>query len=111
MDIEISKKGRALVVKIDGEIDHHSAERVKDRIDSDFRRTNAKHILLNFERVRFMDSAGIGMIIGRYKLAQKEGGELAMVNISPETERIFELSGLHKIIKTFQNVDTALNAL
>jgi stage II sporulation protein AA (anti-sigma F factor antagonist) len=58
-----------------------------------------------------MDSSGIGMIIGRYKLINDKGGRIVIININQKLRRIFDMSGLHKLIKIFDSVDAALHYL
>jgi len=96
-----------LVAEIEGEIDHHSAEIIRDKLDREFTRSGAKNIIFNFKKVSFMDSSGIGMVLGRYRALEKLGGSVAVAGISPESSRVFELSGLHKLIEVFSGVDAA----
>ncbi len=102
---------RNLVIQIEGDIDHHSAALIKQKIDKEFSRAQAKNIIFDFSKVTFMDSSGIGMIIGRYKLLEASGGTLLIASINPEVSKIFELSGLKKIIKTCESVEQAINEL
>lgn len=110
MNIVCTERNRNLVVKINGEIDHHSAEEIRDRIERDFARSNAKNIIFDLANVGFMDSSGIGMIIGRYKQLEKQGGRVFAINISGNLNRIFEISGLKKIIGCYDSLDDAVNA-
>jgi len=107
LSISTKLKERSLVVKISGDIDHHLAEAVRDRIDRDYVKHNAKNIIFDFSKVKFMDSSGIGMVIGRFKNAKKQGGNVMIAAVNPEIERIFIISGLHKIIKLYDSVDNA----
>ena len=59
-----------------------------------------RKIVFDFNNVTFMDSAGIGMVLGRYKMIKMIGGNLEMINVSPNLKRIFEMSGITKIIPT-----------
>lgn len=106
--IDMKMEGRTLVAAIHGDIDHHCADDIKTAIDSVYARANAKDIILDFTRVTFMDSSGIGMIIGRYKNARKTGGALRVANMSDDVSRIFQLSGLPKIIRSYGSVENAL---
>lgn len=108
MDIICSKKNRTLIVKIIGDIDHHSSEEIRNKIDKEFNRNNARDIILDFGGVEFMDSSGIGMIIGRYKNTELKGGRVLAVNINRDVERIFDISGLKKIIACFDSVSDAM---
>lgn len=111
MKINIDNINRNLIVSIIGEIDHHTAEEIRISIDKEFKRYNSKNIIFDFKGVTFMDSSGIGMVIGRYKETQKQGGSVCVSNISADAKRIFDISGLHKIIKVYKNLNDALKAV
>ncbi|MDR1066298.1 MAG: anti-sigma factor antagonist [Clostridiales bacterium] len=97
--ISFGRDGRSLIARIEGEIDHHTADEFKTSIEKEYGRINAKNIIFDFTGVTFMDSSGIGMLIGRYKKAVEYGGSVYAFGVSKEVFRIFEMSGLHKIIK------------
>ena len=105
MDIRCTERNGNLVVKILGEIDHHTAERIRHTAEREFRISGAKNMVFDFAHVRFMDSSGIGMIIGRYKEVKKAGGKVFAINIGPEIDRIFVISGLKKIINCFESLE------
>ena len=98
MALKFKVEGDCLVVEVLGEIDHHSASDFKERITREYERAAVRNIELNLSDVSFMDSSGVGMIIGRFKDAEQRGGSLSASGLSNELERLFELSGLHKII-------------
>jgi len=98
MALKFSTKEDCLVVEILGEIDHHSAADLKERITKEYERGAVRNIELDFSKVTFMDSSGVGMIIGRFKDTEKRGGTLYASGLNGELERLFELSGLHKIV-------------
>ena len=111
MGLQLEIQGRVLIATISGELDHLQAERLRAQIDASYEKSSCKHILLNMTNVSFMDSSGIGMIIGRYKNAEKRGGQLALANMSDSVSRLFEISGLAKIILRTRTVEDALIAL
>lgn len=98
MEINYSKKDKLLKVEITEEIDHHIVEKIRRKVDDEITRYMPRKTVFDFDRVSFMDSAGIGMIIGRYKMMKLIGGETEIVNISPNVKRILEMSGINKII-------------
>lgn len=108
MNIKFTKKDKTLIIKIDGELDHHISEKIKEAIDKEYEK-GYENIIFDFEDLYFMDSSGIGVIIGRYKKAKENGGSIAMVNVSTQLYKIIELSGLLKIIKCFDNIPVALD--
>jgi len=110
MGLHVDIKGSALVAKPDCEIDHHSAERLRVQVDAAFDKSSCRNIIFDFSNVGFMDSSGIGMIIGRYKNAEKRGGRLALAGMGDEMGRLFQISGLAKIITRTATVDEALQA-
>jgi len=105
VDIKCTHRNGNLVVKIAGEIDHHSADEIRLTAEKEFFGSGAKNIVFDFAQVGFMDSSGIGMIIGRYKELKKTGGKVFAVNIGPEINRIFIISGLKKIIPCYESLD------
>jgi len=108
MTLQLETMGSALVAKPDCEIDYLSAERLRAQIDAAFEKSPCRHIVLDFSQVGFMDSSGIGMIIGRYKNAEKRGGKMALSGMSDEMGRLFTISGLAKIISRTATVEDAL---
>ncbi|MDU1411785.1 MAG: anti-sigma F factor antagonist [Clostridium sp.] len=97
-----------IIVTLQGELDHHSSEEVRNRIDDMLDRDNYKNLIFNFSGVNFMDSSGIGAVIGRYKKMSLRGGKVCLTNVKPNVKRIFELSGMFKIISIYDDVEEAL---
>jgi stage II sporulation protein AA (anti-sigma F factor antagonist) len=102
---------RNLVVKVTGEIDHHTSTIIREKIDKEFVRNNAKNIVFDFSGIDFMDSSGIGVIMGRYKSTQEIGGKVVIACVNSSLDRIFSISGLHKIVNTYESVEQALRSL
>lgn len=111
MDIKYSMKQDNLIVHISGEIDHHTAENIREKLDKEFKRQNAKNIIFDFSDIQFMDSSGIGVIMGRYKNAKERGGRVGIINVHPQVDRVFQLSGLYKIISQYHSLDEAILSL
>ncbi len=97
-----------VVVELVGELDHHNAEEVRIRVDDILDNHNYKTLIFNFAGVNFMDSSGIGAVIGRYKKMSLRGGKVCLTNVKPVVKRIFELSGMFKIISIYDDVEEAL---
>jgi stage II sporulation protein AA (anti-sigma F factor antagonist) len=89
---------KVLVFEITEELDHHITEIIRRRIDYEIQRFMPKRAILDFNRVAFMDSAGVGLVIGRYKTASSYGTKLEMINVNSKIRRVFEMSGVLKII-------------
>lgn len=98
MESQFLKEDKLLVLKITEEIDHHSTEKIRRMADNEITRYMPRKVLFDFNKVSFMDSSGIGMIIGRYKTATMLGGVVEMTNVQPSVKKIFEMSGVLKII-------------
>ena len=111
MGIEFAIVNRTLVAALAGELDHTQAERLRGQIDAAYNKSSCKHIIFEMSRVSFMDSSGIGMVIGRYKNAEKRGGRLALANMDSGIERLFEISGLSKIALRAKSLEAAHAAL
>ena len=95
------------IIELDGDIDHHTSEIIKRKIYMNTNRYVNK-MIIDLSNVEFMDSSAIGMILGRYREIEERKGKIALTGIKGNMERIFNLSGLYKIIKKFDTVNDAL---
>ncbi len=109
MQLEIV--GRTLVAHIDGDLDHHCATNIRRELDKILKRSEIKNLILDFSGLDFMDSSGIGVIIGRYKLINQIGGKTAVVVTKPNVNRMLTASGLKKIVSSYKTVSDALKGL
>jgi stage II sporulation protein AA (anti-sigma F factor antagonist) len=94
---------KILIFEITEELDHHVSDKIRKRADYEIQRFMPKRVIFDFKRVNFMDSAGIGLIIGRYKQAECYGGKLEIINVNEKVKRVFEMSGILKIIPILDN--------
>lgn len=85
-------------VRLCGEIDHHSAVNIRTSLDEEICRLQPKKMILDLGSIEFMDSSGLGLIMGRYSLMQKLGGVLTLKNPNERIVRIFELANLGRMI-------------
>lgn len=108
MYLEFEKKNDKLIVYMVGELDHHSAEEVRNKIDDRLDRDNITKLIMDFSGVSFMDSSGIGVVIGRYKKLSLKKGDICIARAKDSVKRVFELSGMFKIIKLYDNIDEAV---
>ncbi len=92
------KENKRLTFEIHEEIDEYVVQNMRRRIDNEIERYMPKEVIFDFNKVSFMDSAGIGLIIGRYKLASMLGGKVEVTNLTVQVRKIFEMSGILKII-------------
>ena len=98
MQVKYIKEDKQLIFKIDEEIDHHSSEKIRKRADYEIQVHIPKKLIFDFENVTFMDSSGIGMLIGRYKLVSMFGGKTTIVNVNAPIKKVLEMSGVLKLI-------------
>ena len=97
MNVNYEEKDKQLILQITEEIDHHTSEKIRRKADYEIERFIPRKVIFDFSNVVFMDSAGIGMILGRYKMMKMLGGSVELKNVSPSLKKIFEMSGVTKI--------------
>ena len=98
----------SLVVALEGELDHHTSEDARKDIDRQYYNNNLLNIILDLRNLSFMDSSGIGLIMGRYKNCKDEGGRVSIVSTNSNVNRILKMSGLLKLVDIYSNVDEAI---
>lgn len=108
MYLKFQREEEKLIVYMMGELDHHSAEEVRSKIDDRLDRESIIKLILDFKDVSFMDSSGIGVVIGRYKKIAMKKGNICIANVNSSVKRVFDLSGMFKIIKVYENLEQAL---
>lgn len=91
--------GCYLKIKLRGEIDHHSATSVRSSIDNEIYSKKPRGLILDMSAVNFMDSSGLGLIMGRYSVMNELGGEVIISDPNPAIERIMTLAGMERVIK------------
>ena len=96
MNVKHFVEDKVLVFEITEELDHHISEIIRRRIDYEIQRFMPKRVILDFNNVYFMDSAGIGMVIGRYKTASMIGAKIEMKNVKPNIRKIFKFENIRK---------------
>lgn len=94
--------GTTLTVKLPKEIDHHNAEEIRREADQILQRRLIRMIVFDFEKTDFMDSSGIGMIMGRYKNMRFMGGSVIAVHVCGRMQRILTMSGIYKLIDIYE---------
>jgi stage II sporulation protein AA (anti-sigma F factor antagonist) len=98
VNLEFVEAGQDLIVKLKGELDHHSADEARDKIDEKIRNDKYKKIIIDFKNLDFIDSSGIGFVIGRYKVIRKSNSVIEIINASKKVRKILDMSGIGKII-------------
>ena len=98
MESKFYEEKKLLVFKITDEIDDCSVQKIRRKADYEIERYMPRKVVFDFDSVTFMDSAGIGLIIGRYKFTNMLGGKLEVANLTQSVRKIFEMSGILKLI-------------
>ncbi|RGX51741.1 MULTISPECIES: STAS domain-containing protein [Anaerotruncus] len=97
MSVQIDIADEILIARLIGDIDHHSAKEMRETIDEAVTRAQVRELDLDFKDVTFMDSSGIGLVMGRYKLMQELGGSVHLVNIASHLKKVMVLAGLDRL--------------
>lgn len=98
MSIQITSTPVRLTITLSGEIDHHNAAALRLEADEAIQSSMTKNIRLDFGDVTFMDSSGIGFVLGRYKIAESFGANIEIINLSGRTYNMMKLAGLEKLV-------------
>lgn len=99
MDTTYEIQNRILIIHLGKELDHHSAVGIKYTADGLIGQGQSDNIIFDFKDTVFMDSAGIGVIMGRYKKVIERGGFVGVVGVGTSINRILEISGMYKLVK------------
>ena len=92
-------RGDTVTVFLTGELDHHSAKDIRAELEALIANPRVKHLVLDLKGLTFMDSSGIGVVLGRYKTLSQRGGMVAVREPGPHVNQIFRLSGLYQIVE------------
>ena len=107
MPVTVKNKNDTLYVFIKGEIDHHTAPGLRDTIDDAIvMNENANQVVLDFSGVTFMDSSGVGLVMGRYRLIAGKNKKLKVHNLSSRDYKIMKMSGIEKLAEITQKEET-----
>ena len=99
MEIQYLKEDKLLVFKLTEELDHHVTEKIRRKADYEIERYIPRKVIFDFDKVSFMDSAGIGLILGRYKNISILGGKLEIINAKEPVNKILKMSGISKLVE------------
>lgn len=104
MNVKHFIEEKILIFEITEELDHHVVEKMRKRTDYEIQRLIPKNVIFDFSKVKFMDSAGIGLLLGRYKQIKSLGGEMKIVNSNERIKKILDMSGVTKVVEVI-NLD------
>ncbi|MCX7780246.1 MAG: anti-sigma factor antagonist [Negativicutes bacterium] len=111
MRLITSIKQGVLVVRLEGEIDMHAAEAFKNSIDDALASSGVKNVRRKWKGVSWIESSGLGVILGRYKKVNQLGGKLLAAHAHPRIAKVFELSGLLQVVHIYDTENQALESL
>lgn len=92
-----------LIVSLDGEIDHHSAAEIREGLDKMIAVSRPKVMVLELSGIDFMDSSGLGLVLGRYRRLNEMGSQMVIKNPGARTEKILAMAGVDKLIKIIRS--------
>lgn len=105
LDLISKIDGDTVIIKIEGEIDHHTAKEIRTKVDAIVMSARPKEIALDLSGITFMDSSGLGLIMGRYALASEVGAQLCVLTPTDAVARIMLMAGLDKIVPIKRSLD------
>lgn len=100
-----------LVVSVSGELDHHFAGKLRDDIDEAMGAFHCRYLVMDLEKVTFMDSSGIGVVLGRYNKILQKGGRLVLTGCSEYVEKILYMAGVFSVIRKEESTEDAICSL
>lgn len=103
MEIIFDVINETLIAELIGEVDHNEASKMRERIDKALDNYKAKYLVLDFSKVTFMDSSGIGMILGRYRKMGEQAGNMAIAGCSKTIRNILNMAGIFSILDYFDS--------
>lgn len=108
LQVELEQRRKVLIVRLRGELDHHTADIVRFKMENAITQGRCDHVVLNLKELSFMDSSGLGVVLGRYKLVKSLGGKMVVTDMQANVKRLFELSGLLKILAVYESERSAI---
>lgn len=102
MKQKIIVKNNGIIVNMPSEIDHHVAEKIKKEVDYKIEFDCISNVVFDFSNTQFMDSSGIGLILGRLKMVGYLGGNVSVINVSENVFRIMNMAGINKMVQVKQ---------
>lgn len=109
--ISIQTEKEIMFVNLSGELDQMTSDQVRLRLMTAMIANEIKHIVFNLKEISFMDSSGIGMILGRYNQIKVVGGKVFVIGMNPTVNKVFHLAGLNQIITVIDDEQQMMRAL
>lgn len=111
MPVQTAVVDEVLVVRLQGELDHHAVETIREEIEQGLRDVDYRGLVLSFRGIDFMDSSGLGLILGRYRSVTQHHGRMALSEVNGTLCKLFELSGILKILAIYDTEQAAMRAV
>lgn len=111
MQVQIIRRKKNLIVRLKGELDHHTSSTFRQAVEKELEKEIIQNLVINMENLTFMDSSGIGAILGRYKQFRDRGGKVIICGLGRHNKKILEMGGLLKIIPVCADERQALENL
>ncbi len=99
MQLSMVNDGSTVVARLDGELDEHTAAGVREKLDRRIEQGGFRNFVFDFSRLKFMDSTGIGVLLGRYKILKRSGAGIYIASPNPHVDKILSLAGIYSIIQ------------
>lgn len=93
------KKKNALTVRLSGELDHSMVTAIRGELDALIAQADVKKLIFDLKGLEFMDSSGIGLIIGRYKLMARRGGSVGVCGPDKRIDQLFRMAGIYQLVE------------
>ncbi|MDO5156014.1 MAG: anti-sigma factor antagonist [Eubacteriales bacterium] len=107
-EILFEKKGETLIIYLPNELDHHAAAKIREQTDELFAGKRVRDVIFDYHHTYFMDSSGIGLVMGRYREVRYLKGNVFIVGVNDKVARFLDISGLYRVAKRCPDADTAL---
>lgn len=102
------EKEETLIIYLPGELDHHVAGVIREETESLFICKKIRDVIFDYTNTHFMDSSGIGLVMGRYRQVRYLKGDVYIVGVNEKIARILDISGLYRVAKRCENINAAL---
>jgi len=111
MIIDIRSSGEMILASLEGELDHHTSQAFKAKVQTILDTEETKNLVIDMSRLYFMDSSGIGVILGRLNQLKKKGGKVVVFGMKSQVKKVFYAGGLDKVISYYEKEEEAVNNL
>lgn len=108
MRVRVEVKKRVMLATLMGELDHHAATQLRARLDRELTKHKIKTLIVDLSQVGFMDSSGVGLLIGRYRQMKLSGGQMCIVSSEKTVDKMLTVSGIRKLVKVYRDPKNAL---